>query len=156
MKTPQNIITQLRGIRLSRLKMVLSRFEEEKRVKELYEEGKTIREIAKEVHMSFTDIAAIIRKVTGDSSKDSRTKPAVSRETKALRLFSNGNSPVEVAIKLDISSDEAEELYLGFWRLKQQPYLAFTYKELRFQLSSFIRLFKLLRSAGTRQFQFVY
>jgi DNA-binding CsgD family transcriptional regulator len=127
--------------------MVLTRREKEELVKQLYEEGKTIREIAKAVHMSFTDISAIIKKVTGDSSKDSSNKPVVSRETKALRLFSNGNSSVEVAIKLDIRIEEAEELYLGFWRLKQQPYLAFVYKELGSQFSSFIKLFSLLRGA---------
>lgn len=128
--------------------MVLTRLEKEELVKELYEQDKTIREIAKEVHMSFTDIAAIIRKVTGDSSKDSNTKPIVSKETKALRLFSTGNSPVDVAIELDISSDETEELYLGFWRLKQLPYLAFICKELGSQLPSFIKLYKLLKSTG--------
>ena len=34
----------------------LNKFEKEKRVIELHLEGKTIRDIAKEVHMSFTDI----------------------------------------------------------------------------------------------------
>jgi uncharacterized membrane protein YccC len=97
--------------------------------------------------MSFTDISAIIKKVTGDNSKDNNNKPGVSTETKALRLFSSGNSPVDIAIKLDITSASAEELYLGFWRLKQQPFLAFVYKELGIHFSSFIRLFKLLGDA---------
>jgi hypothetical protein len=127
--------------------MVLTRSEKEELVKQLYTEGKTVREIAKAVHMSFSPITAVIRKVSGDNSKDSSNKPVVSIETKALRLFSNGNSPVDVAIKLDISSSEAEELYLGFWRLKRQPFLAFVYKELGSQFQSFIRFFKLLRDA---------
>jgi hypothetical protein len=126
--------------------MVLTRSEKEDMVKQLYEEGKTIREIAKEVHMSFGPIGNIIRKVTGDNSKDNNNKSA-STETNALRLFSNGNSPVDVAIKLKITSSEAEELYLGFWRLKRQPFLAVVYKELRSQFPSFIRLFKLLVDA---------
>lgn len=44
-------------IRLRRLEMVLTRSEKEELVVQLYEEGKTIREIAKAVHMSFTDIS---------------------------------------------------------------------------------------------------
>ena len=41
--------------------MVLNKFEKEKRVIELYLEGKTIREISKEVHMSFRDISNLIK-----------------------------------------------------------------------------------------------
>ena len=36
--------------------ILLNKFEKEKRVIELHKEGKTIRDIAKEVHMSFRDI----------------------------------------------------------------------------------------------------
>jgi hypothetical protein len=56
--------------------MMLNRTEKEQRVIELYQQGKTIREIAQEIHMSFGDIGAIVRKVTtgldgdGDKSKD--------------------------------------------------------------------------------------
>lgn len=39
--------------------MVLTRSEKEELVKQLYEEGKTIREISKEVHMSFGPIGII-------------------------------------------------------------------------------------------------
>jgi hypothetical protein len=42
--------------------MVLTRSEKEELVIQLYEEGKTIREIAKEVHMSFGPIGNIIQK----------------------------------------------------------------------------------------------
>jgi hypothetical protein len=38
---------------------MLSRTEKGQRVNELYQQGKTIREIAQEVHMSFGDIGSI-------------------------------------------------------------------------------------------------
>jgi DNA-binding NarL/FixJ family response regulator len=38
---------------------MLSRTEKEQRVIELYQQGKTIREIAQEVHMSFGDICSV-------------------------------------------------------------------------------------------------
>ena len=41
--------------------ILLNKFEKEKRVIELHLEGKTIRDIAKEVHMSFKDIGRIIK-----------------------------------------------------------------------------------------------
>jgi DNA-binding NarL/FixJ family response regulator len=39
-----------------------TREEREEYVFELYQQGKSIREIAQEIHMSFSDIGAIIRK----------------------------------------------------------------------------------------------
>jgi transposase len=42
-----------------------SRAEREQYVIKLYEQGKTIREIAKEVHMSFGSIGAVIRSSKG-------------------------------------------------------------------------------------------
>lgn len=128
--------------------MVLTRVEKEELVKQLYEEGKTIREIAKVVHMSFTDIAAIIRKVTGESSKDNNSKPTSSKETEALKLFKKGKTQLEVAIILNASSDETEDLYLGYLRLIHLYHLVLIYKELKYQLPSFVKLFRILRRAG--------
>lgn len=85
--------------------MVLTIAEKEELVKQLYREGKTIREIAKVVHMSFTDIAAIIRKETGESNKDNNNKPTMTKETEVVKLFKKGKTPLEVAIISGISSD---------------------------------------------------
>lgn len=131
--------------------MVLTRAEKEDLIKRLFLEGKTIREIAKEVHMSFGPIGNIIRKITGESSKNSDAKPTMSKETEALKLFERNKTAVEVAIILGINSDETEDLYLGYLRLKNLHNLVLIYKELKYQLPSFVRLFKLLRSAGIRE-----
>ena len=40
--------------------MKLNKFEKEKRVIELYKEGRTIREISQDVHMAFRDIGQTI------------------------------------------------------------------------------------------------
>jgi hypothetical protein len=75
------------------LQIVLNKQEKERLVIKLHEEGKTIRKIAQQAHLSFTDIGAIIRKIDGrdnddgiGANKDIRNK---TRETKALWLFSN-------------------------------------------------------------------
>jgi transposase len=128
--------------------MVLTRSEKEELVKQLYEEGKTIREIAKAVHMSFGPIGNIIRKVTGDSSDD---KPTMSKETEALKLFQEGKTSVQVAIILDISSDETEDLYLGYLRLKNLHQLVLIYKDMKYKLPSFIKFFKHLKIAGVKE-----
>jgi DNA-binding NarL/FixJ family response regulator len=43
--------------------IILNKFDKEKRVIELHLAGKTIRDIAKEVHMSFRDISKIIKNI---------------------------------------------------------------------------------------------
>jgi transcriptional regulator len=80
---------------------MLSRIEKEQRVIDLYQQGKTIREIAQDVHMSFGDIGAIVRKATGPVEDNNNNIPltTLSKDSQAFALFSDGKKPIEVAIK---------------------------------------------------------
>jgi hypothetical protein len=129
---------------------MLSRTEKEQRVIELYQEGKTIREIAREVHMSFGNIGSIIRKFTGiddAKSKEQQDKASttLSKDTQAFKLFSDGKKPTEVTIKLDLGADVVDNLYQQFWRLEGLYQLNMIYKEIRRYLPSFLKLFKLMK-----------
>jgi len=44
--------------------------EKEKHVIQLYKEGRTVRDIAKQMHMSFGDIGVIIRKVKAEAERE--------------------------------------------------------------------------------------
>ena len=57
-----------------------------------------------------------------------------------------GRSPVDVAIELDISASEVEELQQEFWALNQLHELGFLFNEIKNYLPSFIKLFNLLKS----------
>jgi transposase len=95
----------------------LNKFEKEKRVIEMYLAGKTIREISKEVHMSFRDISKIIKayekkqnlalkeKLKIDSS---HIKKKLSKNTQAFKLFHDGKKLMEVAIFLQILAENRE------------------------------------------------
>ena len=100
--------------------MMLSTTEREQRVIELHGQGKTIREIAQDVHMSFGDIGSIVRKVTGPDDDNNNNIPltTLSKESQAFALFSDGKKPTEVAIKLDLGADVVDRLYQQFWRLE--------------------------------------
>ena len=81
----------------------MNRVEKEEYVIRLYRENKSIREIAKVMHMSFRNIGAIIRKVKleADGKRgqlEDNDVNSKSKTTQAIKLFSEGNSPVEVAI----------------------------------------------------------
>src|SRR5205085_80602 len=131
---------------------MLSRVEKEQRVIELYKQGRSIREIAHEVHMSFAGIGSIIRKFTGLQGDDGKSKEqqdkaptTLSKDSQALALFSEGKKPIEVAIKLDLKADVVDKLYQQFWKLEGIYQLNHVYKEIKRYLPSFLTLFRIMK-----------
>ena len=110
---------------------------------ELYKQGKTRRQIAEVAHMSFKDIADVIKKHTGEDT-DSTDKPAKSKDARAFELFLKGKQSVEVAIELDLSADEVEDLHVQYWRLSKLDDLEELYYEAEYSLSLFLRLHNIL------------
>jgi hypothetical protein len=50
----------------------------------------------------------------------------------ALRLFSEGKTPVEVAITLDLPADEVQAIYRDFWELRHMHKLTEKYEQIRY------------------------
>ena len=73
--------------------LLLNKHQKRALVIELYEQGKTRRQIAEVVRMSFKDIADVINEYTGDN------KPEKSKDARAFELFLQGKQSVEVAIE---------------------------------------------------------
>jgi hypothetical protein len=123
---------------------VLNRQNKEHLVIELYRQGKTIREIASVAHLSFSDIGSIIRIIDGrdDVTKDVKNK---SKDTQALYLFSTDKKPVDVAIELDVSASEVQNMLEEYWALNDLHELALAYNEIRAYLPSFLKLFHCLK-----------
>ncbi len=65
----------------------MSKKEKEKMVIVLANEGKTIRDIAKEVHISLKDIGKIIRKETGDDDLDIKKEDIKKQKLKELSTY---------------------------------------------------------------------
>ena len=66
--------------------MVLTRNQKKELVIKLYEEGKTYREIAKEVRISPRDIGNILK----EHYKEPQPEPPKSNRAKAFEMFSEG------------------------------------------------------------------
>ena len=103
----------------------MNRTEKEEYVIQLYKENKSTREIAKLTHMSFRDIGIITKKAKleaegerGQLQEDDDIK-SKSKTSQAIKLFSEGNSPVEVAIALDLPTDQVLEYTENFGNLKE-------------------------------------
>jgi hypothetical protein len=116
----------------------MTRLEKENLVIDLYKRNKTMNEIAQTVHMSFRDIGRITKRVqlevdrergyiNNDDEVDMESK---SKEAQALKMFSEGKSPLDVAVKLELNSTSTEALYQDYWRLKGVNEVAQIYENL--------------------------
>ena len=123
--------------------MALNKKEKEELVVKLHHESKTIRQIAEIVHMSFGDIGKIIQKVDGRA--DDFNLSNKSKTTQALHLFKSGKKPIDVAITLDISANDIEDILQEYWSLNQLDELALIYYEIRNDLDLFLRLFHTMK-----------
>ena len=126
---------------------MLSREEKERLVIELYNQGKTIRDIAKELRMSFRDIGAILKKASTEMEEKQDISESLSPSTQAYRLFSKGKTPIEVAISLNLSEAETSEYYEEYLKLKQMDELKTVYDEIGDGIVHFLKLYRLSRSA---------
>jgi hypothetical protein len=123
---------------------MLTRQEKERLVIDLYNQGKTIREISKEVRISFRDIGAILRK---ESGKEQNEKQSLSPSTRAYSLFSEGKTPIEVAIALNLTESETTRFYEEYLNLNNMHELRMLHEEIGSDIVHFLELYKLSKDA---------
>ena len=126
--------------------MLLSKREKEKLVVKLANEGKTTREIAKEVHVSPKTIGQILNKVTGDEDdekeQDLKTK---SEYAQAFKMFKDGLPLEDVAIELDIESSTVLCYYRDYLKLVNMGRLVNIYEDVKDDLPLFLRLYRRIK-----------
>src|ERR671918_641840 len=138
---------------------IMTRQERERLVLNLYNQGKTIREIAKEVRMSFRDIGVILNKVIEEKDKELKEEQdnidseknqeqQLSLSTQAYKLFSEHKTPLEVAIVLNLKESEATKFYKEYWKLKQLHDINMVYEETKGHIEPFLKLHKLAKRKG--------
>jgi ABC-type antimicrobial peptide transport system permease subunit len=131
---------------------IRTREEKERLVLDLYNQGKTIREIAKEVKMSFRDIGVILNKAVEEKAEELKEQheeiQQLSVSSQAYKLFSERKTPLEVAIALNLRESEATKFYKEYWKLKQLHNLNMVYEEVEGDLDPFLKLHKLSKAKG--------
>ena len=120
----------------------MNREEKERLVIKLFKEGRTMREIAKEVHMSFGDIGKITKKLNEESEPKIKEK---SIESQALKLFKKGKNPVDVSIIMDLNPSEVVQIYNQFWELKGLHQLLHLYKMVKDEISLLMRVHNVVK-----------
>ena len=92
--------------------MVLNRQEKEELVLDLYyNKKKTYHEIAKEARISTRDIKKILNK----ASRESESEYSMSVSSQAYKLISEGRTPMQVAIALNLRENEVTQYYKEYW-----------------------------------------
>jgi transposase len=122
---------------------MLSRQEKERLVVDLYNQGKTIRDIAKDLRISFRDIGSILKKASGEKEEKRDIKESLSPSVQAYRLFSKGKTPIDVAITLNLSEAETTKYYEEYWDLNQMHELRMVYDEIGGDILHFLKLYRL-------------
>lgn len=85
----------------------------DKKIIELYEQGYPVAEICSEVGASATTVTDRINQ--HKKSKEPRVESVMAR---AFSLYKQGKSPLDVAISLELSADDAEKFFKDYLRLK--------------------------------------
>jgi DNA-binding CsgD family transcriptional regulator len=136
---------------------ILTRQERERLVLDLYNQGKTYRQISKEARISPRDIGVILNKIMeekkieglkeeqDDTEKKQDGEQQLSSSTEAYKLFSEGKTPLEVAIALNLRESEATRFYKEYWKLKQLHNLNMVYEETKGDIDPFLTLYKLAK-----------
>lgn len=125
--------------------------EKEKMIIDLLKEGKTSRQIAEAVHVSFGDIGIIRRRLTRTQEEKEKlasyhlNKKSKSVCAQAFQLFSKGKSRVEVAIMLDLPAFEIGKLNNDYWLLKGLDRLPKVYEDIKDNCPTFFKLYHLVK-----------
>jgi hypothetical protein len=144
----------------------MTRDQKEQYVLELYQKGKTIREIAQLVRMSFSAIGTIIKvykqeierengQLETNNNYDIKSK---SKTTQAIKMFSDGKSPTDVVIELDFSPEEVRMIYRQYFETENMYDFLQAYDQIknsRYSIPSFLRLHKIVSDLGMGEQQII-
>lgn len=152
-----------------KLKMVPTRQEKEKLILDLYNQGKTYQQIASIARVSVRDIKPVLEKAEkererelgittqegkeNDSNNHQPQKSSVASQ--AYRLFSEGKSPLQVAVELNLREAEATKYYREHWKLKQLYNLNLIYEDIKNDIFPLAKLYRRIKIVGIRTEQAV-
>jgi DNA-binding CsgD family transcriptional regulator len=128
-----------------------------KRIIDLYfNQHKTYAQIAQIEHISPRDIHAIIKEEEARRQKYKDQQQRQELSSKAYKLFSEGKTPVQVAIELNLPASKVSTLYRVYWRLKRLHKLNSVYEELGDDgIGDFLKLHKLSKKEGVGREQVI-
>ena len=107
--------------------------DKEQLIRKLLKEGSDWEHIRKVAHCSPNTIQKVQEK-----SKQIRAPKIKSKRSEALQMYHKGYSPLDVAVKLDISANEAENYKIEYWKLRNMDDFEAIYKKYKNALPNLI------------------
>jgi len=126
----------------------MTREAKERMVIYLKKKNKTIREIAKLVHMNFSDIGRVIRREQGYVDEPKKETSGITKESQAFSLFRKGKSLIEVKIELDIESNDVLEYHKKYREVENVDGYNRSYNAVQGNMEPYLRLFNLMNEHG--------
>ena len=127
--------------------MILNRQQKETLVIDLLNQGISVQQIAKQAHVSFSAIKKIRMKLTGDVSEEQQEgqkKKPLSIPSQAFKLFLEGKSIVQVAIGLDLPTDQVLKIHSDYLILQNMDKTSHRLTENKKNLGAYLKLFDFL------------
>jgi len=122
---------------------MLNRDEKKKMVLDLYyNKGYTYRQIAKELRMSPNQIREIMKRHEEKNDAVASKKNELSLSSKAYKLFSEGKTNVQIAIKLDLPQEQVTQRRLEYWRRQNQDNFESLYMLAKGKVSVLWKIYK--------------
>lgn len=111
---------------------------------DMLNKGLTAMEIAKQAHVSFTEIKKARNKLTGEVNEEPKRKNPLSIPSKAFKLFLKGRSIVEVAISLDLPTDQVLKIHCDYLILQNMDKTSLKLTGNKKNLGAYLKLFDFL------------
>ena len=129
--------------------MLLNEKEKEAMVIELLNKGLPVREIARQAHVSFSYIKKTKAKITGEVDEKEKKNP-LSIPSRAFKLFLKGRSIVQVAIGLDLPTDQILKVHADYLVLRNMGRTANVLMENRKDLGAYLKLLDYVKGNSIR------
>jgi hypothetical protein len=120
--------------------MILNKQQKEALIIELLEKGLNVPQIAKQAHVSFSTIKEVRQKITGWICEDKELLIS----SKCFKLFLEGNSPVEVAIELNLPTEQVLQFHCDYLTLQDRGHIVSILEDHKSRIPAFLTWFNYL------------
>jgi hypothetical protein len=130
---------------------------EERRIRviELRKEGKTIREICTEMHMTSRMVIRILKENSSKEAQEEKVRKAQEQQnalqsnyTRALKLFKEGKNLLDVTIELGLFAEETKRAFYDFQEISRVDDFRAVYEDIKPFISALLTLWKMMRERG--------
>jgi AraC-like DNA-binding protein len=130
---------------------------EERRIRviELRKEGKTIREICTEMHMTSRTVIRILKEDSSIEAQEEELRKAQEQQnalqtnyTRALKLFKEGKNLLDVTIELGLFAEETKRAFYDFQEISGVDDFRAVYEDIKPFISALLTLWGMMRERG--------